>query len=409
MLILVSGMALGNTRFAFCQNAMPSSPQPAVSSGNNQFAFDLFKNVASGDKNANVFFSPVSISTALAMAYAGSQGETQKQMAQVLHFTGSQQEVASGFHTLMTSMSQPANNAYQLNIANALWAQKNTRFVAEFTNLMSTYYSGEFNSVNFGDAQQTLATINHWVAGKTANKIPQLLHPGDISALTRLVLTNAVYFKGDWTTPFVETLTQPENFTTGDGAQKQVPMMHRTGRMTYAQSSDLQMLELPYRGNEQSMLILLPRAGAPDPWSNFTWEKLQQLRKQMTETKVILSLPRFKLEDRLSLAPSLSQMGMPDAFSRTANFSGITGESGWHISAVIHDAVIDVNEKGTEAAAATGVAISTLAMRREPEPVIFRADHPFLYMIVHKPSNSILFMGRLSNPPAGREPDAPRP
>jgi len=390
---------LGSARLAFCQQAMKAETPNPVSSGNDQFAFDLFKNVASSEKNSNVFFSPVSISTALAMAYSGSRGETQKQMAEVLHFAGSQQEVASGFHSLMTSMSQPVNGAYQLSVANALWAQKGAHFQPDFVSTMHTYYSGDFRTLDFAQTEPSLATINHSVAEKTAGKIPQLLHPGDITALTRLVLTNAVYFKGSWNTPFAASLTKPETFTTGAGTKKQVPMMHRTGRLTYAQSSDLQMLDLPYRGNELSLLILLPRAGAPDPWSNFTWENLQQLRKQMVETKVILSLPKFKVEERLSLAPRLSEMGMPEAFSRTANFSGITGESGWHISAVIHDAVIDVNEKGTEAAAATGTVILGLAVRRESEPVIFRADHPFLYMIVHKPSDSILFMGRLADPP----------
>ena len=400
-LILILGMALlSSTRSAFCQQTVNPPAPNSVSSGNNQFAFDLFHHIASGEKNANVFFSPVSISTALAMAYAGSQGETRKQMAQVLHFAGSQQEVAGGFHSLMQSLRAPANHAYQLSVANALWAQKDTRFTAEFTSLMSTYFAGEFNTVNFADSEQSLATINHWVAEKTAGKIPQLLQPGDIMALTRLVLTNAVYFKGDWTTPFLETATKPEAFTCGDGANQQVPMMHRTGQFNYAQAGELQVLELPYKGNQLSMIVLLPRAGATAQWPEFTAEKLQQLRAQMKSTRVDLSLPRFKVEARLSLARTLSAMGMPEAFTaREADFSGITGKNDWYISAVIHDAVIDVNEKGTEAAAATGAVMSFAAMMPQ-KPVIFRADHPFVYLIVHKPSGAILFLGRLSNPPA---------
>jgi serpin B len=199
LILAVCGMTmLGNTRSAFSQeaaNTQTAKAASSVSSGNNQFAFDLFKNVASAQKDANVFFSPVSISMALAMTYAGSEGQTRKQMAQVLHLTGSQQDVASGFQSLMASMSQPADAAYQLKIANALWGQEGEHFQPEFVSLMHTYYSGDFDTLDFAKTPESLATINHWVAEKTADKIPQLLHPGDIDKRTRLVLTNAVYFK----------------------------------------------------------------------------------------------------------------------------------------------------------------------------------------------------------------------
>ena len=397
-ILVLAGMTLvANTRSASAQQAM--NTHPGVSSGNNQFAFDLFKNVASTQKDANIFFSPLSISTALVMAYAGSQGETQEQMAQVLHFQASQEEVANGFHSLTTSLSQPAKAAYQLRVANALWAQKGAHFQPDYISLMDKYYSGDFKTLNFAETEESRAAINHWVADKTAGKIPQLLQPGDINALTRLVLTNAVYFKGDWTTPFDQSYTQPAPFAAGTGTKKQVPMMHQTGYLGYAQVGDLQALELPYRGDQLSMLILLPRADAPDPWADFTWEKLQPVRAQMHGTRVEVFLPRFKVEERLSLGQTLSGMGMRDAFERgAADFSGITGRKEWSISAVVHQAVIEVNEKGTEAAAATGV-VATLAAMRPSGPAVFRADHPFLYMIIHKPSDSILFMGLLSDPP----------
>jgi len=404
LILVVCGITLlGNTRSAFSQEALSTqaaNTASSVSSGNNQFAFDLFKNVASAQKDANVFFSPVSISTALAMTYAGSEGKTRKQMAQVLHFAGSQQDVASGFHSLMASMSQPADAAYQLQVANALWAQEGKHFQPQFVSLMHTYYSGDFNTLDFAKTQESLATINHWVAEKTADKIPQLLHPGDIHEDTRLVLTNAVYFKGSWTAPFAESWTKPETFTTGDGTKKQVPMMYQKRVFRYAQVGDLQALELPYKGNDLSMLVLLPQAESPNVWAEFTWEKLQQLRAQMRSVKVVLSLPKFKVDERLSLIPTLSAMGMRDAFDwRLADFSGMTGKKDCFISAVVHEAVIDVNEKGTEATGATLVVVEPGVMLAGEEPVIFHADHPFLYMIIHKPSNSILFLGRLSNPP----------
>ncbi len=398
LILVVAGMLLfGNTRSAFCRQAMKAETANAVSSGNNQFAFDLFKNIASAEKDGNVFFSPVSISTALAMAYAGSRGETQKQMADVLHFTGTQQDVASGFQSLLASMAQPANAAYQLQAANALWAQQGTHFVPDFVSVMHTYYSGDFRMVDFAQTPESLATINHWVADKTANKVPQLLHPGDIDKRTRLVLTNAVYFKGTWTTPFDESLTRPDTFTAGSGTKKQVPFMHHTGFFRYALVGNLQVLELPYKGGELSMLVILPRADATDPWTGFTWGQLQQLQAQMKNTNVELSLPKFKVEARLSLAPTLSDMGMPDAFAKNADFSGMSGEEKLLISAVVHEAVVDVNEKGTEAAAATG-GVMRPTMMLPGQPVEFRADHPFLYIILHKPSSSLLFMGRLSNP-----------
>lgn len=396
VLMLVGMTLIGNARCAFCQEAMPAQSPPAISADNNQFAFDLFKQVSAA-KDRNVFFSPLSISTALAMAYAGSEGETRKQMAQVLHFQGTQAEVARGFQSLTTSMAPPANGAYQLQVANALWAQQGTHFQPDFASVMQTYYAGDFRTVDFVHTQEALATINHWVAEKTAGKIAQLLHPGNIDARTRLVLTNAIYFKGTWTAPFDENLTKPDTFTLDDGTKKQVPLMRQTKFFRYALVGDLQVVELPYKGDRLSMLVLLPSAGATNPWAGLTWAKLQELRAQLTNTNVALTLPKFKVEARLSLAPMLAEMGMPDAFDRRADFSGMTGGKEWLISAVVHEAVVDVNEKGTEAAAATGVAMKPLAMMHA-EPVVFRADHPFLYMIIDKPSDSILFMGRLSDP-----------
>jgi serpin B len=384
-----------------CQKPMNVNAGPPLSIGNNQFAFDLFKKVGTADKDTNVFFSPLSISAALAMPYAGSEGATRTQMAQVLHFDGPQQEVASGFHSVMAGMTKPGETAYQLRVANALWAAEGEHFEPKFVSLMHTYYSGDFRTVNFANTEQSRAEINHWVAEKTAGKIQQLLHPGDTTPLTRLVLTNAIYFKGDWSYPFNEKFTDPAAFTTSNGAKKQVPMMHQTYRFRYTETDKLQALELPYAGDQLSMLILLPRAGARDPWSDLIAEKIQQLRLKMQSTEVEVFLPRFKVEARLSLGPTLSGMGMPDAFDpNAADFSGITGKKDLFISKVLHQAVVEVNEKGTEAAAATAVVVAPKAMPgRRVAPPVFRADHPFFYMITYKSSDSLLFMGRLSDPP----------
>lgn len=400
ILLLFGIVTIGSARTAFGQQTMNPESVNTVSSGNNQFAFDLFKEVAT-EEDHNILFSPVSISTALAMTYAGSKGETRKQIADVLHFTGSQQEVAAGFHSLMASMSQPEDRTFQLSVANALWAQKGVHFVPEFMSLMSTYYSGAFNTVDFQHTEQSLATINDWVAENTANKIQRLLHPDDISALTRLVLTNAVYLKAAWQLPFEENATKPCTFTTSNGAKKQASMMHKVGDFRYAQSADFQAVELPYNGiQSSSMVILLPTAAASRPRSKITADTLQKLRTAMKDTQVDLSLPKFKVDGQISLASTLSAMGVSDAFvADKADFSGITTEKNWYIGAVIHQAIIDVNEKGTEAAAGTAVSQPLARADGEEEnPVIFRADHPFLYVIIREPSNSILFLGWLSDP-----------
>ncbi len=300
-----------------------------MASGSNQFAFDLFNNVAPAQKDANVFFSPLSISTALSTVYEGGRGETQQQMAQVLHLQESQAEVAAGFHSRMTSLSPPASAPYQLSVANALWAQQGVGFLAEFVSVMDKYYGGDLKTLNFADTEASRATINRWVSDKTSGKIRQLLQTGDIDRLTRLVLTNAVYFKGIWSSPFREQLTKPAPFTTAGGAEKQVPTMHRTGSYRYAQIADMQLLELPYKGDQLSMLILLPQVGAKQPFADLTWVKLQQWRWKMSIAEVEVFLPKFKVEARLSLAPTLSHMGMRDAFAEnSADFSAITGQQG---------------------------------------------------------------------------------
>ncbi len=377
---------------------MGAKAAPAAPIGHHKFGFDLFRHLA--QKSTNIFFSPLSIGTALAMAYAGSEGRTRIQIAKVLSFDSPPEQVASDFQFRLVSITQPVEATYQLRVANALWAQLGATFHSHFLSLMRMYYSGDFRMVDFTDREQCCATINQWIAEKTAGMIGELLQPTDTDAYTRLVLTNAVYFKGDWSYAFSETLTRSETFTTGDAAKVQVSMMQQRGTFRYAQADDLQLLELPYQGDELSMLIVLPQADAVDPWGRLSLAKFQQLRARMNRAEVELFLPKFKVHERFSLGSTLSSMGMPDAFARgVADFSGVTGKKEWTLGTIVHQAVIDVNEKGTEAAAATGIGLLAAAMPIKREPVVFRADHPFLYIIIHEPSNSILFIGRLSNPP----------
>lgn len=375
-----------------------SASVPEVVSGNSQFAIDLYKKLTSDNKTKekNIFASPYSISTALAMTYAGSRGNTQKQMAAVLHFSVAEPKLHEDFQNLLGQTKAP-NKSYQLSVANALWGQQDYHFEEGFLGLIRKHYDGGFNTVDYVRAiDKSRSTINQWVENKTANKIKDLIHDGDLSADTRLVLTNAIYFKGDWAAKFKKDATKPEPFTVVSGKTVSVPMMAQTAHFPYAENDDLQVIELPYAGDDLSMLVLLPKKGIDKLDASLSLAQLQELKKKLRDEKVAVALPKFKFETRYYLEDSLKGMGMPDAFSDAdADFSGMTGNRRLRIAHVIHQAMIDVNEEGSEAAAATAVIMDTKSFSMTQE---FRADHPFVFAIVHKATDSILFIGRVSNP-----------
>ena len=242
--------------------------------------------------------------------------------------------------------------------------------------------------------------INHWVEEQTNDKIKDLIPPGSLDALTRLVLTNAVYFKGDWVQPFDKRNTREEDFTVSAQGKVKVPLMHQRARMGYTEEETFQALEMPYAGRDLSMVVLLPKkvGGLPELEKAITVDKLASLMSKLHVREVITYLPKFKLETSFGLNPTLGAMGMKRAFSQAADFSGISSVESLYISAVLHEAYVDVNEEGTEAAAATGVMVGAMAARL-PQPIpVFRADHPFLFLIHDTKAGSILFMGRLTNP-----------
>jgi serpin B len=371
----------------------------AITSSNNQFAFDFYRSINATDKGKNIFVSPFSVSTALAMTFEGSRGNTRKQMAGVLHFNLTDSDRRTGFSALLAEINGGQAKHYKLEVANALWGQEEYRFDPSFTETIAKYYGGGFYAVDFvGDKGGSVHKINAWVDEKTAGKIKDLIHPGDVNDLTRLILTNAIYFKGSWAATFEKTATRTEPFHTSATATVQAPMMHRSGQYGYAQEDALTAIELPYAGNEMSMIAILPSGDIDKLGESLSNEEIDRLRKEMRPEEVDVSLPRFKIEARSLLKDKLSKLGMPDAFDKAvADFSGITGNKTLYLSSVIHQAVIEVNEEGSEAAAATAVVIKTRTARA-PSKLEFRADRPFLFMIVHNPSGSILFMGRLSNP-----------
>ena len=374
----------------------------AVVRGNSQFALALYQNINAdkASKGQNIFVSPYSISTALAMTYIGSRSNTQKQMAAVLHLQLPDATLEAGYSSLLAQTQATPAKHYKLEVDNALWGQEGSHFEPAFTTALSKYFGGGFNVVDFAhDREASARKINKWVEEKTADKIRDLVHASDINSLTRLILTNAIYFKGDWALKFKKETTQTAPFTVRPGKTVNVPMMQQEGSFPFVEDDELKMIELPYTGNDLSMIAILPARDVEQLGATLTLPKLQELRKRMYTQEVDLFLPRYKFETRYYLEEGLSAMGMPDAFDgRNADFSGMTGHRDFCISHVIHQAMIDVNEEGSEAAAATAIVMVTAAARVPGPPAVFRADHPFIFMIVHKPTDSILFLGRVSNP-----------
>jgi serpin B len=380
--------------------SVPAADRTAVVEGNNAFAFALYGQLR--NRNGNLFFSPESISTALAMAYAGARGDTASEMAKTLHFTLPQQHLNPAMGALLSDLNA-VHDGYQLSVANALWAQQGYTFLDDFLQLLKTDYGAGLNQVDFkGATEAARLTINRWVEQKTQDKIKDLLQPGTLAPSTRLVLTNAIYFKGDWQTQFDKAQTRDEDFYPSQLQTKQVAFMHRADSFSYFDGGTFQVLEIPYKSKELSLIVLLPkdRSGLPALEQSLTASNTQQWLSQLVQRdKVIVALPKFKSTQQFELGATLGAMGMAQAFSGSADFSGMTGKRDFAISEVIHKAYIDVNEEGTEAAAATAVGFRALAMRGPVEqPPVFRADHPFIFLIRDNRSSSILFMGRMADP-----------
>jgi len=382
-------------------------PMAALVAGNNTFALDLYGRLRAGEGNR--FISPFSISTALAMTYAGAQDETARQIAKALQFTLPASQLHPAFHKLITELSgrntgpsDPSVRAdVQLFTANALWAQSGERILPDFQKRIEINYQGGLYPVNFHHAtEEARRTINAWVEEKTKGKIKDLLKPAHVSTRTRLVITNAIYFNALWASPFSKSRTSQADFRTSPGDRVQVDMMKQTGRFRYFDEGSFQALELPYKGLTLAMVVLLPKAidGLDGLESSIEATKLAGWLTKLSSHRVDVSLPRFKLSDECELSHFLSGMGMPLAFRYgEADFSGITGTRELAISAVVHKAFVEVDEKGTEAAAATGVAIAASAAIAQP-PLIFRADHPFFFLIRDVQTGSILFLGRVVRP-----------
>lgn len=385
--------------------AAPSLP-PSVAvavSNNTAFACDLYAQLKS--QEGNLFFSPYSVSTALAMTYAGARGETATQMARTLRFTLPQADLHPAFTALAAQMNavQQAGQV-QLSIANSLWPHKSYPFLEEYRALVKKNYGTIITPVDFAKEEpKARAQINQWVEEKTQKKITNVIG-APIDPLTRLVLVNAVYFKGNWEIQFKAAQTQQSPFFITVEKSVQAPLMSQTHEFKYGAWQNAQLIELPYAGTELSMLVILPAGKTPRELAEvenaLSVERLTEWRAQMRKQKVQLFLPKFKVTWGVhSLKNSLLALGIRDAFAEDkADFSGMDGKRDLLVSDVLHKAFVSVDEAGTEAAAATAVVMQA---KSEPaRPPVFRADHPFLFLIQENRTGSILFLGRVTDPTA---------
>jgi serpin B len=385
--------------------AVPSADAEDLEAGNLQFAFDLYARV-SGEPG-NVFFSPHSISVALAMAYAGMRTETEAQTARVLHFTLPQDRLHAAFNALDLELAQrskvelpsdTAGNPPELHIANATWGDREYQFLDEYLDVLALNYGAGLRLLDFRrDSEGSLEIINSWVEEQTSDRIKDLIPEGAIDALTRLVLTNAIYFKGSWKEPFAEDRTGPGPFHLLDGNEVEAEMMHLSARQArYARVGSIQAVELGYVGDQISMLLLLPdEGGFAGVEARLDGAMLAEVLGGLGSAEVTLSMPKFEFEWELSLSDTLQDMGMVSAFGADADLSGMDGTRNLAITDVLHKAFVSVDELGTEAAAATAVIIGETSAG---EMVEVNVDRPFIFLVRDNPTGAILFLGRVVDP-----------
>jgi serpin B len=399
----VAALALiaGSSLAGISQVYSGSADMQDLVAGNNAFAFDLYHALGSGD---NLIFSPYSVSLALAMTYAGARGETERQMADTLHFTLPQDQLHPAFKALDESLPRDAggtaDESFRLSIANALWGQDGYPFRPAFIDLLKENYGAGLQLVDFtADPEAARLRINDWVSEQTAQRIQDLLKQGMINTATRLVLTNAIYFKAAWLMKFEAEVTQDGPFTLLDGTQVSVPLMSQQESYAYASGEGYQAVMLSYEGDRIAMVILLPDRESFTAFEGMLdADQFNTIVSSMTRAEVWLTMPRFEIDSEFSLSDTLAALGMPDAFDpNAADFSGMAEtDEQLSISAVIHKAFVKVDESGTEAAAATAVVIVGAAAPAEPIEV--RVDHPFIYAIYDQDTGTILFLGRVLNP-----------
>ncbi|XP_042597708.1 leukocyte elastase inhibitor-like isoform X1 [Cyprinus carpio] len=392
-----------------------------LSAANTRFSLNLFKKINVENSSKNVFYSPISISSALAMVTLGAKGNTAAQMFQVLSFTNppthfgtpvpnvSIDQIHSSFNKLMSELNKPGA-PYVLSIANRLYGEQSYQFVEKFLNDAKRYYQAGLEEVDFKKKSEAArVNINKWVERKTQEKIKDLLPPQSVSESTRLVLVNVIYFKGNWEKNFPKEVTRDGQFKLNKTQTKPVKMMNQKSKfpLAFIPEMNSQVLELPYVGKNLSMLIILPNeiqdetTGLQKLEMALTYEKLMEWTRPeiIHQQKVEVSLPRFKMEETYNMKSLLISMGMEDVFDeQKVNLLGMSPNNDLVLTKVIHKAFVEVNEEGTEAAGATGISLDGITSVMPVDLKTFIADHPFLFFIRHNPSNNILFFGHFCSP-----------
>jgi len=398
--LLIAAVVAGSTTLWAAETPAKASVD-AVVKGNTDFALKMHQELSSTE--GNLFFSPYSISSALGMTYAGARNNTEKEMKAALHFPGGRDDMCNSFGMLQEGLNavQKAGDV-KLSIANAIWAEKSYEFLPSFMDLVQKEYKSKISLADFvGNAAKERTVINTWVEEHTNDKIKDLIPKGVLDAMTRMVLVNAIYFKGDWASQFKESHTREREFHVTAEKKVKAKMMYQVGDFRLASDADTQALEMPYKGDGLSMLVLLPKEkhAISKLEKALTPKKLNDLIAKLKKTEVEVLFPKFKVETGYDLIPPFQKLGMKDAFGPNADFSGMDGTRNLYISAIIHKAFVEVDEKGTEAAAATAVVVAAMCLPSYPT---FCADHPFLFMIRENATGSILFMGRMTDPSVGQ-------
>ncbi len=381
---------------------VPTTDLDLLVEGNSAFAFDLYQELK--DEEGNLFYSPYSISVALAMTYAGARGETEQQMAEALKFLLEQEDLHPAFNSLDIELDERGEGAagkdeegFRLNIVNAIWGQKDYAFLDEFLDVLAENYGAGLRLVDFiNETEKARVTINDWVSEQTEGRIEDLIPQGVLDVMTRLVLTNAIYFNAAWEYPFQEEATYNGPFYLLDGSEVTVPLMTQTESFRYTEGNGYQAVELPYDGKELSMVILLPEEGQFEAFEgSLDADLVADIIEDLELKEVVLTMPKFEFESEFGLKPALAAMGMPVAFTEEADFSGMTGVRDLYIAEVIHKAFVSVDEAGTEAAAATAVVMKLTAAQEFAEMTL---DHPFIFLIRDIETGAVLFVGRVMNP-----------
>jgi serpin B len=368
-----------------------------LAKASNGFGFDLFQELRRNASDKNVFFSPLSVSMALAMTYNGTEGQTKQAMGRALKVQGMDLAELNRASADLLNTLKSADPKIELAIANSLWARRGMRFKEDFLARNRQFFGAEISTLDFGDPQSA-ATINRWVSANTKGKIDKIIDR--IDAQQVMFLINAVYFKGQWQRRFEKSLTQPQPFHMVGGQQKQTPLMAQSGNYQYYRGDKFQAVNLPYGEGGASLYLFLPdpESSLDEFLKGLSYQKWEEWTKDFHDAPGDVKLPRFKLDYENTLNQALSNLGMGVAFTPRADFSGMRSERDVFISEVKHKAVVEVNEEGTEAAAATSVGIMVTSVRPTPQRFTFIADRPFLMAIRDSRSGAILFLGAVMEP-----------